>query len=224
MDRKVVLITGASSGIGLACAVHLAAQGFDVVGASRRTTPDEAWTSLVMDVDDDASVTAAVDQVVRDHGGIDAVVTCAGWGLAGPVETTPLAEARAQLDTNFFGTVRVVAAALPSLAPAEGPHRAHELDRRGHRPAVPGLLLGQQVRARGVGRGARLGAQAPRRARDPGRARQLPHRVHRCPTHRPRRAGGPVCGGRGEGHHHDGAGRGRTGRTRSGSPPSWPRC
>ena len=60
MDRKVVLITGASSGIGLACAVHLATRGFDVVGASRRTTPDEAWTSLVMDVDDDASVAAAV--------------------------------------------------------------------------------------------------------------------------------------------------------------------
>ena len=101
------------SGIGQACAVRLAAQGFDVVGASRRTTPDEAWTSLVMDVDDDASVASGIGEVVRDHGGIDAVVTCAGWGLAGPVETTPLDDARAQLDTNFFGTVRVVAAALP---------------------------------------------------------------------------------------------------------------
>jgi NAD(P)-dependent dehydrogenase (short-subunit alcohol dehydrogenase family) len=120
MDRKVVLITGASSGIGLACAVHLAAQGFAVVGASRRTTAEVAWTSLVMDVDDDASVASVVGQVVRDHGGIDAVVTCAGWGLAGPVETTPVAEARAQLDTNFFGTVRVVAAALPNLRARKG--------------------------------------------------------------------------------------------------------
>ena len=66
MDKKVVLITGASSGIGLACAVHLAAQDYEVVGASRRTTPDEAWTSVVMDVDDDASVAEAVGQVVRD--------------------------------------------------------------------------------------------------------------------------------------------------------------
>ena len=120
MDKKVVLITGASSGIGLACAVHLAAQDYEVVGASRRTTPDEAWTSVVMDVDDDASVAEAVGQGVRDHGGIDAVVTCAGWGLAGPVETTPLAEARAQLDTNFFGTVRVVTSALPSLRERKG--------------------------------------------------------------------------------------------------------
>jgi NAD(P)-dependent dehydrogenase (short-subunit alcohol dehydrogenase family) len=120
MDSKVVLITGASSGIGLACAIHLAAQGATVVGASRRTTPDRAWTSVVMDVDDDGSVSDGVARVVEDHGGIDAVVTCAGWGLAGPVETTPLADARAQLETNFFGTVRVVTAALPSLRARSG--------------------------------------------------------------------------------------------------------
>ena len=58
--------------------------------------------------------------MVDDHGGIDAVVTCAGWGLAGPVEDTPVARAQAQLDTNFFGTVRVVAAALPSLRARHG--------------------------------------------------------------------------------------------------------
>ncbi len=120
MDRRVVLITGASSGIGLACAEHLAARGAEVVGASRRTTPDAPWSSIPMDVDDDASVTGAIDQVVRDHGGIDAVVTCAGWGLAGPVETTPIAMARSQVDTNFFGTARVVTAALPSLRGRRG--------------------------------------------------------------------------------------------------------
>ena len=73
-----------------------------------------------MDVDDDTSTTDAVDQVVRDHGGIDAVVTCAGWGLAGSVEQTPMADARAQMETNFFGTVRVVTAALPTLRERHG--------------------------------------------------------------------------------------------------------
>ena len=73
-----------------------------------------------MDVTDDGSVVAGVDGVIRDHGGIDGVVTCAGWGLAGPVEQTPLADARLQMETNFFGTVRVVTAALPSLRQRSG--------------------------------------------------------------------------------------------------------
>jgi NAD(P)-dependent dehydrogenase (short-subunit alcohol dehydrogenase family) len=120
MDAKVVLVSGASSGIGRACADHLAGRGWTVVGASRRTPPEVAWSSLTMDVDDDDSVAAAVDRVLDEHGGIDGVVTCAGWGLAGPVEDTPVARAQAQLDTNFFGAVRVVAAALPSLRERHG--------------------------------------------------------------------------------------------------------
>ena len=120
MAQKVVLITGASSGIGRVCAEHLTDRGFQVVGGSRRTTPDAAWPSITLDVDDDASTGAGVAQVVRDHGGIDAVVTCAGWGLAGAVENTPIDDARAQLETNFFGTVRTVTAALPWLRERHG--------------------------------------------------------------------------------------------------------
>ena len=120
MEGRVVLITGASSGIGLACAGHLAARGWTVVGAARRADPGAGWSSVTMDVDDDDAVATAVARVVADHGGIDAVVTCAGWGLAGPVESTPLERARAQLETNFFGTVRVVVAALPSLRARAG--------------------------------------------------------------------------------------------------------
>jgi NAD(P)-dependent dehydrogenase (short-subunit alcohol dehydrogenase family) len=115
-----VLITGASSGIGRTCAEHLTDRGFLVVGASRRTTPDVPWPQVVMDVDDDTSTVDGVHQVVRDHGGIDAVVTCAGWGLAGSVEQTPIADARAQMETNFFGTVRTVQAALPTLRERRG--------------------------------------------------------------------------------------------------------
>ena len=115
MTGKVVLITGASAGIGRACAERLTASGFSVIGASRRYEAGSAWPTLSMDVDDDASVNSGVGRVIAEHGGLDAVVTCAGWGLAGAIEQTSLADAKAQLETNFFGTVRVVRAALPSL-------------------------------------------------------------------------------------------------------------
>ena len=120
LSPKIVLITGSSSGIGRTCAEFLTDRGFQVVGASRRSVSDSPWPHVIMDVDDDSSTADGVRQVVRDHGGIDAVVTCAGWGLAGSVEQTPMADARAQIETNFFGTVRVVTAALPTLRERHG--------------------------------------------------------------------------------------------------------
>jgi NAD(P)-dependent dehydrogenase (short-subunit alcohol dehydrogenase family) len=111
----VVLVTGASSGIGQACAEDLHGRGWSVVGASRRGTASGSWENLVMDVDDDGSVQAGVDRVVAGHGGLDAVVACAGWGLAGPVEDTPIADAKEQLETVFWGSVRVVQSALPRM-------------------------------------------------------------------------------------------------------------
>ena len=115
MSKKVVIVTGASAGIGLGVASRLHGGGWVVVGSSRRGTGSSGWTSVVMDVDDDRSVTAGVQRVVDEHGRIDAVVTSAGWGLAGAVEQTPIAEAKAQLETNFWGTVRVVQAVLPTM-------------------------------------------------------------------------------------------------------------
>jgi len=120
MKEKVVLITGASSGIGLACARHLSDLKHTVIGASRRFSTGQQWRSIEMDVDDDQSVTAGVEHVVTEFGGLDAIVTCAGWGLAGAIEQTPISEARAQIETNFFGTVRAVVAALPSLRERNG--------------------------------------------------------------------------------------------------------
>ena len=112
---KVVLVTGASAGIGRVCADRLAAVGWTVVGGSRRGTGSAGWQSVTVDVDDDASVSAAVADVVGKHGRIDALVAAAGWGLAGPVEMTPIADAKAQLETNFFGVVRTVNAVLPKM-------------------------------------------------------------------------------------------------------------
>jgi NAD(P)-dependent dehydrogenase (short-subunit alcohol dehydrogenase family) len=112
---RVVLITGASAGIGQVTADRLQGRGWTVIGASRRGTASGSWIPLVMDVDDDDSVRTGVEKVVAEHGRLNAVVACAGWGLAGAVEQTPIDLAQRQLQTNFWGAVRVVQAALPVM-------------------------------------------------------------------------------------------------------------
>ena len=112
---QVALITGASAGIGMACADRLAAAGWAVTGASRRGTGGSAWTGLIMDVDQDAGVQAGVADLIEREGRIDALIAAAGWGIAGAAEDTSIAEAKAQFETNFWGCVRVVQAVLPHL-------------------------------------------------------------------------------------------------------------
>jgi NAD(P)-dependent dehydrogenase (short-subunit alcohol dehydrogenase family) len=116
-DQRVVLITGASSGIGLACATYLAAHGFRVYGTSRRpeaAAPDNL-TMLTADVSGDRSVEQAVATVLDREGRLDIVVNNAGMGVAGPVESTSSAEAKSQFEVNFFGTLRVCRAVLPAM-------------------------------------------------------------------------------------------------------------
>jgi NAD(P)-dependent dehydrogenase (short-subunit alcohol dehydrogenase family) len=120
VTKKVVLITGASSGLGKACADFLPARGWTVVGASRRSSESDGHHSIVMDVDSDESVSAGVSRVLAEHGRLDAVLACAGWGLAGAAEQTPIADAKAQFETNFWGAVRVTQAALPIFRRAGG--------------------------------------------------------------------------------------------------------
>jgi NAD(P)-dependent dehydrogenase (short-subunit alcohol dehydrogenase family) len=112
---KVALITGASAGIGRATADRLHGAGWVVVGASRRGTASPEWSGLVMDVDDEGSVADGVAHVLEEHGRIDALVLSAGWGLAGAFEHTSIDDAKAQLETNLWGSVRVVQAALPAM-------------------------------------------------------------------------------------------------------------
>jgi NAD(P)-dependent dehydrogenase (short-subunit alcohol dehydrogenase family) len=114
-EARSVLITGASAGIGRACAETLHAAGWAVTAASRRGTAPAGCTGLVMDVDDDDSVRTGVAGMLAQRGRIDALVAAAGWGLAGAAEQCTMAEAKAQLETNFWGCVRVVQQVLPAM-------------------------------------------------------------------------------------------------------------
>jgi NAD(P)-dependent dehydrogenase (short-subunit alcohol dehydrogenase family) len=110
---KVVLVTGGSSGLGAAVVSRLTVEGHRVYGTSRR--PAEGSGLLPLDVTSDASVAECVARVVAEAGRIDVLVSNAGYGIAGAVEDTTLEEARAQLETNFFGAVRVTQAVLPVM-------------------------------------------------------------------------------------------------------------
>ncbi len=115
-QAKVILITGASSGLGRACAVALAAAGHKVYAASRRPPQDlPGCRPLVLDVDSDTSVADAVAQLLATEARIDVLINCAGFGIAGAIEDTTTDEAKAQFETNFFGAVRVTRALLPKL-------------------------------------------------------------------------------------------------------------
>lgn len=113
---KVLLITGASSGLGRACAEAFARAGHRVYAASRRPPQDlPGCRPLALDVDDDASVAAALDALLAQEPRIDVLINCAGFGIAGAIEDTTTDEAKAQFETNFFGATRVIRALLPRL-------------------------------------------------------------------------------------------------------------
>ncbi len=116
-DAKIVLITGASSGIGLCCARLLAEHGYRVFGTSRRvgSLAGQPFEPVEMDVCDEASVARGVERVLAAAGRIDVVINNAGYALAGSVEDTSIAEAQRQIDTNLVGVLRVCRAVLPGM-------------------------------------------------------------------------------------------------------------
>ncbi|RXT35153.1 oxidoreductase [Bradyrhizobium betae] len=115
--RGVALVTGASSGIGLATARALRRDGYRVFGTSRKPAANtsDGVTMLVCDVTDDASVQALVEDVVSRAGRIDLLVNNAGIGLLGAAEESSTAQAKALFDVNVFGVVRLTNAVLPVM-------------------------------------------------------------------------------------------------------------
>jgi NAD(P)-dependent dehydrogenase (short-subunit alcohol dehydrogenase family) len=123
---SVALVTGASSGIGLATAVTLARDGHTVIatmrnlngaGELRKIVSEEKLPVEVaaLNVDEDASVSAAIGKALAERGHIDVLVNNAGIGGGGAVEEVPMDLFRQMMETNFFGALRCMKAVIPSM-------------------------------------------------------------------------------------------------------------
>ena len=117
---KVILITGASSGIGYDAALILAGQGHKVYGAARRVElieglRDKGVIPIKMDVTDEQSMADGVKTIIDAEGRIDVLVNNAGYGYMGAIENVTIAEAKRQLEVNVFGLARLTQLVLPHM-------------------------------------------------------------------------------------------------------------
>src|SRR5438045_2743485 len=126
MDKKTILITGATTGIGKHAALHLAKRGHRVIATGRspkllealkREAAELPLDTVVLDVTSQTSIDAAAAEVNRltDGHGVDALVNNAGYGHAGAMEEVSDRDLRAQFDTNVFGLMAVTRAFLPAM-------------------------------------------------------------------------------------------------------------
>jgi NAD(P)-dependent dehydrogenase (short-subunit alcohol dehydrogenase family) len=120
MASKAVLITGCSSGIGHATAELLAGNGWEVYATARRLESIEdlkaaGCKTLALDVNDEASMKAAVDTVTAAEGAVGVLINNAGYSQSGAVESVPLDQARKQFETNVFGPLRLMQLVLPGM-------------------------------------------------------------------------------------------------------------
>lgn len=119
---RYALVTGASSGLGKSLAELMAQSGYHVFALSRSIEPfgGEHITTIRCDITDEDSLTQAMAIIRQTTSELDVLANCAGFGISGPIETTPLALAKSQFEVNFFGTFNITKAALDFLRPRKG--------------------------------------------------------------------------------------------------------
>lgn len=117
---RIVVITGASHGIGAACAEQFLANGDTVYGLCRSTPSNARIKHIPTDLKTDLSVQNAIDQIRKESGRIDVLLLNAGIGISGAVEFTELKDAQHQFDVCYFGSLRVLVPALSLLRESKG--------------------------------------------------------------------------------------------------------
>lgn len=133
MNKKVVIVTGASSGIGFTTAMLFAKKGYQVYGLSRRKIEDAPFIQIQADVNSDSSVKAAVAEVLKQAGRIDILFNNAGFAMVGATEESSMDQIKSMFETNFFGAIRVANAVLPTM-------RKQRSGRILHTSSIAGLI------------------------------------------------------------------------------------
>jgi len=115
--KKVVLVTGASSGIGKKVAEYLSEQGLIVYGTGRNPiiTDSMTYELIPLDITDSNLINKAVNYVIEMEGQLDVLINNAGKGITGPIEELSMEEIKANFDTNFFGLINITQAVLPIM-------------------------------------------------------------------------------------------------------------
>jgi NAD(P)-dependent dehydrogenase (short-subunit alcohol dehydrogenase family) len=116
--HQVIVVTGASSGLGAAICSHLVAENHVVYGTGRKWSTEESVSGLHrlrLDLTDPASIEAAINIVLDKHGRIDVLINNAGIGIQGPIEDLSTKDLLAAFDTNVFGIHRMLQAVLPGM-------------------------------------------------------------------------------------------------------------
>ena len=125
-DKKTVLVTGCSSGIGYATCLMFARNNFATYGSARDLSKAERIQEITnreklplkiirLDVNEDESIRIAIQEIISDSGRIDILINNAGYGMFGPIEEISIEEIKEQFETNFFGTIRLIKAIVPIM-------------------------------------------------------------------------------------------------------------
>jgi short-subunit dehydrogenase len=122
-NKKIILITGASSGIGKDSALKLIHDGHIVYGAARRVKPMKELVksggfALELDVTDETQIKKGIHQIIGQQGKIDVLINNAGYGLYGAVEDIPIEDAKRQFEVNLFGLAKITQQVLPFMRKA----------------------------------------------------------------------------------------------------------